>query len=484
LAAQTVSSVIISEVQTGGLSASGAEDGKKEFIELYNTNEQPVDLTGWHLEYLSASHAGVGPPTRVLSDLSGHIQAKGSMLVAYKDYIAAADLTFGQDSTATGGLLARSGGHVRLVAADGQTIDLVAWGSATKIGAWWKAPEIPPNFSIQRQLGQSEQTFDAPTSQTSPAGGGWLPDVHNTPLCSGVVLSEILPNPGGTDSGHEYIELYNPTNTVINLEGCSIGVGETSKTYAFPDGSTIAAGAYVAYYDSQTGLALPNATAQSVRLVTTSEESTVLYMDDMSDDTAWAYIQGVWQATKQPTPGAPNVLLSETLPDPGAPNEGSEAQPTPISCPAGKERNPETNRCRTIPPPISVAACKPGQERNPDTGRCKALTTLASPAACKPNQVRNPETNRCKAVAATTVAKDCPVGQVRNAETNRCRKATPSPANLSKVADVTAKQPPNGLRLWIVGIVGIGAVGYAAYEWRTELYARFRKVRPKGKSKM
>jgi len=478
VAAQSADTLVISEVQTGGLSSSGTEDGKMEFIELYNASSQPVELTGWHLEYLSASHTGIGAPTHVIADLTGSVQPSRYVLLSNKSYLSSTDIPFGQNSTASGGLLARSGGHIRLVSSAGQAIDLVAWGNATKIGSWWKSPEIPPNFSIQRQLDQNTQTFDSATTEVSPRGGGWLPPEANTPVCNGVVLSEVLPNPGGADTGREYIELYNPTDAAVNLAGCSLYVGETDKAYAFPDETTIAAGAYMAFYDTQTGLTLPNATAQAIHLVTTSEELVVSYTDNMPDDTAWAYVQGSWQATNRPTPGAPNAAsLSDSRPA----VQEHETMPALAACPAGKERNAVTNRCRTIPPPPVSAVCKPGQERNPDTGRCKTQVVGSLPAACKPNQERNPETNRCKASTATASVKTCPQGQIRNTETNRCRKANPSPANLSKVADVTVKQPLSSLRLWIIGIVGVGAIGYAAYEWRTELYARWRRVQQKRK---
>ncbi|TAM73539.1 MAG: lamin tail domain-containing protein, partial [Chloroflexota bacterium] len=42
-------SLLISEVQTGGLSASD------EFVELYNAAAQPVDLTGLEVAYASAT---------------------------------------------------------------------------------------------------------------------------------------------------------------------------------------------------------------------------------------------------------------------------------------------------------------------------------------------------------------------------------------------------------------------------------------------
>jgi hypothetical protein len=48
---QTANPVIITELQTGS-SSTGKSD---EFIELYNTSDTPVDITGWQLRYMNAS---------------------------------------------------------------------------------------------------------------------------------------------------------------------------------------------------------------------------------------------------------------------------------------------------------------------------------------------------------------------------------------------------------------------------------------------
>lgn len=58
-------------------------------------------------------------------------------------------------------------------------------------------------------------------------------------------------------------------------------------------------------------------------------------------------------------------------------NPKSKKQP---GCPAGKELNPGTGRCRK--------ACNLNQVRNPKTGRCRVK--------CKPDQTRDPKTKRCR----------------------------------------------------------------------------------------
>jgi len=54
--------IIISEIQTGAGTASD------EFVELFNTSDQPVDITGWQVRYINATTAG---DTTLLATVEG-----------------------------------------------------------------------------------------------------------------------------------------------------------------------------------------------------------------------------------------------------------------------------------------------------------------------------------------------------------------------------------------------------------------------------
>ena len=58
---------------------------------------------------------------------------------------------------------------------------------------------------------------------------------------SPIQISEVLPNPVGDDTQSEWIEVYNPTESSISLDGWSISdVYGATKTYSFT-GKTIIA---------------------------------------------------------------------------------------------------------------------------------------------------------------------------------------------------------------------------------------------------
>jgi hypothetical protein len=447
--------LVISEVQTTGLSESGIEDGAKEFVEVYNPSSLPLDANGWRVEYLSASNNGSGAPTRVLGELNVIVGGASYLLLSYADYLPDADMHFGTSTPSSTGWIAKSGGHIRIVNAAGQTIDLVTWGSGVPVQtdppmAWWRASSIPAGTSIQR-LGPSDSgyvnglEFTAPGVPTPYGGNAPLPP-SEPPACAQLVLSEVLPNPAGADNGREFIEIHNPTNTAISMRGCSLRFGEAGRQFALPDELLLPDG-FRAFYDAETNITLPNATAQSVWLLADSQERSALYQNDMKDDQSWSLIGDTWQVGL-PTPGRSNLSLpmgdSSVFPK-GEPKSKTVA--APVTCPVGKERNPATNRCRSI------------------------VATASAPVPCKSGQERNPQTNRCRSVLSSqTKQKPCPEGQERNAATNRCRKKPGvGAASLAQVQDVNSLSSGAHIRWWAAGLVAAGAAGYAAYEWRRDI---------------
>lgn len=480
--------LIIRELQTDGLQGN-TTDGTKEFIELYNPGDQFVDVSGWQVQYLSASNAGASGPTRILATLEGIVAAHGYVLLSYHDYLPDADIYFGADSTSSSGLLAHSGGHVRIVDLAGATIDAVTWGSGVTLSGWWKSAEIPPGDAIQRimpgdpmYVGRS--TFTSPNVATPPLSGDLLlPVTPPQPPCVGVILSELLPNPTGIDTGNEFIEVQNSTTEPVSLKECSLHIGDDSTdhvSFELPD-ELLAPGAYRAFSDTDSGIVLPNATAQTVWLTTSDSQQGVLYPNNMPDGQAWAFLNGSWQATTQPSPGAANVSAPQELISDAPAINASQA------CPVGKERNPDTGRCHTIAVDTLPPPCAAGQERNPTTGRCRATTSAAATPplqACQEGQERNPNTNRCRAVlGATTTPSSCATGQERNPQTNRCRKTTNG--SLTTVQDVTTKSKQSSFTWLVLAIGVVGIVGYGLYEWRHDIQNRLhvRKMRRKAKQK-
>jgi hypothetical protein len=508
------SKVIISEIKLGGDSYSqGANQPKdpQEFITLYNQSGIDIDLTGWVIEYAKTTF-----DKTYCSDSNW---MSHSVSGSVSQTVLNGTLKAGQASTPVArSLTDNASGAIHLVDLSDKTNpvihDLVGWGASSPCFEAAAATTPSNGKSIKRFLDCNSTPIDsgdnskdfAANQPPSPVTLNYpflnicqddslpaAPDASQPPLtCEAAEISEILPNPSGTDTGNEYIELYNPTSGIVSLLGCSLQTSGGSKVFNLT--SSLQPGEFHAFYSNETGLTLPNASGGTVWLLSpTTELQAVTYQTDLDDDISWTLVNNSWQASFQPTPNAANVFLA-TKPCP----EGEERNPDTgycrniaalttsnlSACPAVQERNPETNRCRaTTTASAGLTPCKEGQTRNPATNRCVSTSSSSSAlATCKAGQERNPQTNRCKAMATTTSAalKPCPAGQERNPSTNRCRKVTSgSGSKLASVKDMTTGSLANSPHWWLAGFAAVGATSYGVYEWRQEVLQTLSRIKTK-----
>ena len=138
-----VSTLVVSEVQTGGASASD------EFAEIANAGTSPVDLAGLELVYATSTGSTV---TRKATWASSTVLEPGRhLLIANAAGIFAplADATYSSGFAATGGAIV-----LRVVG--GSPVDAVAWGDATNSFVEGTAAPAPSaGSSIERLPGGS-----------------------------------------------------------------------------------------------------------------------------------------------------------------------------------------------------------------------------------------------------------------------------------------------------------------------------------------
>ena len=298
-------------------------------------------------------------------------------------------------------------------------------------------------------------------------------------------ISEILPNPVGTDDGSEFIEIYNPNDTVVDLINYSILVGiDKISEIKFSESIFIKPGEYVTIYNNQIKFTLVN-TSSVVKI----QSMDGVLIDEMSayvspkDGYSWANINDSWQYTNQLTPNLAN-LSSFAISDATLNSEAESIEPLK-PCAANQYRSPETNRCRSVSTIISASAvltpCRDGQYRSEETNRCRNITSdVISLIPCGDGQERNPETNRCRSISAVlgdSALKPCDVGEERNSETNRCRKINSGTIPTASYAPEQVKSLENNNILWL-SLAGVGsvAIAYGIWEWRTEIVQLFHKI--------
>jgi hypothetical protein len=479
--------IVIAQVKLGG-AVSGQPT---EFVELFNDQTAAVDVTGWVLEY-AKSTAELAPADCIAKDW----QAIAGSSTVKQTELGTTTITSGGRVVVPLSLNDNAGGSLRLVqpAQAGQPLmvhDLVGWASASspapcKEGS--ATASVPPNGkSMQRKFNVTGHPIDTDQNgndfvvegQTQPSGTPSTDPTQppaqtnppGTPQCVGIVLSEILANPEGSDTDAEFIELYNSSAMTQSLAGCSLKTSSSSKQFALPADQTLAPGEYRAFYSSVTNLTITN-TGGEVWLITPTTESIVQY-PSANDDQAWAAFGNDWKATLTSTPDQPNVL-TETLSTATANQTDDELAP----CPAGKYRNPDTNRCKNIEAAdTEVKPCDAGSERNPATNRCRSIAaTLASLVPCAEGSERNAETNRCRKVAtASSDLKPCNEGEERNATTNRCRKVAGA-STTAAAAPPQASAPKSSLHYAAIAAVALGLLGYGAYEYRGDIGNLWAKV--------
>ena len=220
--------VVINEVGWAGTLASAYD----EWIELRNTSSEAVVLTGWRL-----SDGG-----DIDLALGGTVAPFGYFLLERTDDTSISDVA--ADIIYSGGL--NNGGEtLSLYDPSGALID-----SANRDGGGWPAGELSSRASMERWGGGDEpgnwRTYSGYGGSAHDAGGHLIPgtprqpnsmyvltptpsltvsvQVSSTPTVSAhspgsVLINEIAWAGTHASAGDEWIELYNPSEIAISLEG-------------------------------------------------------------------------------------------------------------------------------------------------------------------------------------------------------------------------------------------------------------------------
>ena len=185
----------------------------------------------------------------------------------------------------------------------------------------------------------------APTSSTGgggtrgtggQSGGGRTSCVPSTTV--GVRINEFLPNPVGSDTENEWIELENTIPTTVSLCGWTLDDMEGGSSPHPLDSYTIPPEGYLVLPATKTHIALNN-DGDHVRLYGPGRilfQDIIFTEDREGESFARRDEDGVFAWTSIPTPGErnrfpkggslahPQVILSAALPNPDGPDTGNE----------------------------------------------------------------------------------------------------------------------------------------------------------------
>ena len=205
-----------------------SHDTAPDWIELYNTTSEEIEIGGW---YLSDSSAEL-KKYRIADEITIR---SGEYLMFYED------VNFGQFSAdpgrLTGFALSENADAVYLTSAEGST--LLGYREAEDFGA------SPRGVSFGRYYKASTDNYNFVMLDANTPGSA-----NADPKVGPIVINEIMYNPIFGDQSQEYIELHNITSSEVTLYDSAQELPwkfTDGIDYTFPDypGLTIPAGGYV-----------------------------------------------------------------------------------------------------------------------------------------------------------------------------------------------------------------------------------------------
>ncbi len=217
--------LVISEVM-----ANAVDEDTGEFVEIYNRSESPFDLAGSRLSDGDAVDEVVA-----FGGQSTTVAAESYAVIVDSEYADEYDIPAGVTVVTVGNTTLGNGLSTRdpltLYGADGITIL-----------ATYAHPFDPGNgVSVERvDLDGADLETNWRASPCMQSAG--LPNCAPETLASGLIISEVMSNPTSETTG-EFIEVYNGTDSPIDVAGMIVSDGDsTDEVIGWDGGTTVVPG--------------------------------------------------------------------------------------------------------------------------------------------------------------------------------------------------------------------------------------------------
>ncbi|NQU99587.1 MAG: lamin tail domain-containing protein, partial [Parcubacteria group bacterium] len=130
-----------------------------------------------------------------------------------------------------------------------------------------------------------------------------------------ILINEILPNPEGSDSEGEFIELYNESSEDVDLENWQIGDSSSTYTISSDDftSTIIIAHSYFTIYRDVSGISLNNTGGETINLYQPNENllDTATYSESAVEGQSYNLLGSAWEWSIEITPGNENQIVHE-----------------------------------------------------------------------------------------------------------------------------------------------------------------------------
>jgi len=285
-------------------------EDEDEWVEIYNASGQHLELNGVYVE------EGSGRKT-VLENIS----------IAKKGFFVVEDLS---------GNLNNSGDIIYIKDESGKTLDVVSYGNwddgdskdNAEIGEKGESVFRKKNgvstgndkedFSFgQSTLGESNEPIveedNSDEEKENDEGLKLLPEeVLPLSVTTTLRFNEVLPNPEGSDKENEFIELFNPDEEAIDLEGWSIS-DISGKEFYFEKGESIEALGFLSIKSALRSDLILNNNGESLFLWNKeSKLIDLIHIPEAKEGKSFAYESDAsWKWTSILTPGKKNIFDAE-----------------------------------------------------------------------------------------------------------------------------------------------------------------------------
>ena len=281
------STVLISEV------VSDPADDENEFVEVFNTTDRSVELQGWVLEEGGGQETpltGILLPRAyyVIENLRGNLNNNGDRIILRDGYGNIIDeLTYGNWDDGDLSDNAKSAGDpsslVRNLLDKDRDVD-------------------SDEFSISSTVTKGKENVITDESTA---------DTNDTSIMSQVVINELYPNPSGSDTSDEFVELLNTGDSPVNLSGWKV-VDAAGSVHTL--GGSLAPQEFLVVRRERSGLALNNSGGETVTLFNGSGAvlGVVTYEGVVQEDRSYSRSsEGDFLWTSEVTPGKENNIIVE-----------------------------------------------------------------------------------------------------------------------------------------------------------------------------
>lgn len=273
-------------------------DSVDEFVEIYNPNNQKLDISDYKI---------MAGNTTIYT----HTMPKGSFINP-KAYIVIKS----SDSTLT---LSNSGGQVFLIDNLDKQIDSVSYSDAKAGYSWaksgsewfWTTQVTPADINVIKAPIEAVKSVAKKTATTKKVATTKTTNTNFT-KAPPIKINEIFPDPSSPqkDSADEFIELYNPYDYPINIADYTITSGATRiYKHKIKSPAVIPAKGFYTVTSADTSLSLPNSGGQVTLINNYDVQIDSVSYPESIPGSSWVLVDGTWQWTSSPTKNSANKLV-------------------------------------------------------------------------------------------------------------------------------------------------------------------------------